>query len=470
MTALELAILSDNKLVGHLPDSLVQRQAGGAYVNIARNYLTGTTARAIYVNLDNFIDGASTMQNRMYLDDYIQIAENQERNIYSLFVTRDAADIERITDKAKLPPESYRLEISMNTAQTEAILDHYEAASLNELVFLRTDPSGLYIQVLKALETEYPIMFSLSIIHNDGSIYSRTLFRVTSAVPPTPPPAGGGGGGGLIWLEPEEKPPVVVNPPPVIINPAAPLSQTIQILTGYPDDTVRPNGSLTREEAARILFNLQAPEMAYPYNGQYRDVDKARWSASAIGHLSVLGVVRGYPDGLFRPGEPITRAEFVTLLRGYLPVLAPTEGETEDEPVFKDIAGHWARGYIEAAYAQSVISGYPDGRFAPDQPITRAEAVTVLLRLSGRLPNPALSNPFADLSPDHWAYGAILEAARGQTYQPAQWAVPVQEVPEAGEDETEEDALAGAAIDAEEAEAEEAAEAIEDEDAAGATA
>jgi Leucine-rich repeat (LRR) protein len=438
MTDLELAILSDNKLVGHIPHSLVQRQSGGAYVNIAHNYLTGAEARSILVNLDNFIDGAVSTQNRMYLEDYIQILENQELNIYSRFVTREAADTRLLTAKEKLPPAGYQLEITLTAAETAALLDHYDVSAISELVALRSDAAGLYIRVVKALETAYPVTFSLSILRNDGSIYSRTQFRVASMPAPVAAPGGGGGGGVMIWPPLEEKPPqvVAVNPVVPVVSPTAPLKQTIQIISGYPDDTVRPDGQLTREEAARILFNLQAPELPFPYNGQYRDVGKDRWSASALGHLSVLGLVRGYPDGLFRPDQPITRAEFVTLLRGYFPAEEPLD--PEDEPVFTDIAGHWAQGYIHAAYLNGVVQGYPDGLFRPNQPITRAEAVTVFLNLSGRWPNVTLSNPFADLGPEHWAYGAILEAYRGETYQPPEW-VGVKPEPDETEDEAAED-------------------------------
>jgi Leucine-rich repeat (LRR) protein len=437
MNALEIAVISDNKLTGTIPSSLVQRQAEGTYVNIAQNYLTGEAAEAIHANLDNFIDGADTFQNRIYIEDYIQITENQEKNIYNLFVTRKASDMRELTDKEKLPPPGYKLETSISAAQTAVLLEHYQASSINELVTLRSDASGLYIRVLKTLETSYPVTFVLSIINNDGSAYSRTLFRVTSETAPKPAPfpsggggGGGGGGGTVILTSPEEKPEQNVSnlPEPERGGLTAPLNKTVQIISGYPDGSVRPNGQLSREEAARILFNLQAPERPFPYNGQYRDLEKQRWSASAVGHLSVLGIVRGYPDGLFRPGDPITRAELVTLLRSYYPAYELTE--TDQKPELSDIAGHWAQNNIRAAYLHGVISGYPDGSFRPDQPVTRAEAVTTFLNLSGRLPGPDLSNPFTDLNPDHWAYGAILEAWRGETYQPPEWIGEPEDIPQ----------------------------------------
>jgi hypothetical protein len=367
----------------------------------------------------------------MYIEDYIQITENQEKNIYNLFVTRKASDMRELTDKEKLPPAGYKLETYISAAQTASLLEHYEVSSINELVALRSDASGLYIRVLKTLETQHPVTFVLSILNNDGSTYSRTVFRVTSETAPKPAPfpsgggsGGGGGGRGTVFVSPEEDPEQSVNSPnlpaPERGGLTAPLDKTIQIISGYPDGSVRPNGYLSREEAARILFNLQAPERPFPYNGQYRDLEKERWSASAVGHLSVLGIVRGYPDGLFRPADPITRAEFITLLRTYYPASEELT-ETDKKPELSDIAGHWAQNNIHAAYIHGIVRGYPDGSFRPNEPVTRAEAVTIFLTLSGRLPNPSLSNPFTDLHPDHWAYGAILEAWRGTTYRPPEW-------------------------------------------------
>jgi Leucine-rich repeat (LRR) protein len=424
MPALTIANVSTNQLAGLVPGSLLTRQQAGTYANISHNYLTGAIAKDILAHGDNFIDGAATaqnLQNRMYLDDYLQIEENQEANIYQRFVTRSAYDMNDLTAKAKLPPGSYTLAFALSPAEQQALLEYYQVLSLNELATIRADASGWYIYVHRALETAHPLSFVLSITLNPGSDYSRTIFKVTSAAaPPSAPfptpgsgPAGGGGGGGGALPPGAERPDTLISLSGNLNPEAAALLKTLRLISGYPDGSVQADGALTREESARILFNLISPEGVFPYNGQYADVEKDRWSTMAIGHLSVLDILRGYPDGSFRPAQPITRAEFISLLRSYVPG-APL-GE---EPAFPDIAGHWAERYIHSAYACGLIQGYPDGSFGPDRSITRAEAVAILCKLLGRLPDHTLPNPYTDLDSAHWAYGLILEASRGELPQP----------------------------------------------------
>ena len=54
------------------------------------------------------------------------------------------------------------------------------------------------------------------------------------------------------------------------------------------------------------------------------------------------------------------------------------------------------------------LSGREDGRFCPEDPVTRAEAVTILNRLLGKQADAGTASPFPDVTPEHWAYGEIL--------------------------------------------------------------
>jgi hypothetical protein len=118
--------------------------------------------------------------------------------------------------------------------------------------------------------------------------------------------------------------------------------------------------------------------------------------------------MRGYEDGTFRPEGSITRAEFATLLVRLKGCDLPEASR------FSDCAGHWASAYIGAADVNGLMSGYPDGSFKPDSFITRAEVMTAVNRMLGRVPDAAalaqIQNPYVDLSPEHWAYAQILEA------------------------------------------------------------
>ena len=139
----------------------------------------------------------------------------------------------------------------------------------------------------------------------------------------------------------------------------------------------------------------------------FSDIPADAWYKDAAGRLVQAGLVAGYPDGSFRGNQAITRAEFVTIVVKWQK-LSPASGSQ-----FQDVAGdHWAHSSIGAAAAAGWVKGLPGNRFAPDAPLTRAQAVVILnrvLRVStekGQLAQPL----FTDLGPSHWAYADIMSA------------------------------------------------------------
>ena len=148
-------------------------------------------------------------------------------------------------------------------------------------------------------------------------------------------------------------------------------------LHGYEDGTLRPNGTLTREEAAMIFYNLLDEASREKYETEecpFSDLRAGSWSYKAVCTLANAGLLKGDSGGLYRPGDPVTRAEYVTILTRFEP------GTYEGEDLFPDIGKHWARGNINYAASKGWIEGYEDGTFRPDEKITRAEAAAVLNR------------------------------------------------------------------------------------------
>jgi hypothetical protein len=118
------------------------------------------------------------------------------------------------------------------------------------------------------------------------------------------------------------------------------------------------------------------------------------------------GIIKGFPDGTFRPVGDVTRAQAArafVLAKGLQPL-------NDIPPTFSDVSSeHWAFGTIEAAVRAGLLNGYPDGAFRPDQPITRAEAVTLLLKLTGgKLSGTNIT--INDVETGHWAYQQIATA------------------------------------------------------------
>lgn len=105
-----------------------------------------------------------------------------------------------------------------------------------------------------------------------------------------------------------------------------------------------------------------------------------------ISRLAALGIVSGYEDGTFKPEQSITRAEFAKIICNMLGMQSAAElskGTTKFSDV---PANYWAAGYISIVSSQGIIKGYPDGTFKPDANVTYAEAVTMLVRSLGLAP------------------------------------------------------------------------------------
>ena len=192
-------------------------------------------------------------------------------------------------------------------------------------------------------------------------------------------------------------------------------------ITGYEDGTVRPNGQITRAEVATILYRLLTSESRAAYEtsvNTFSDVRFTDWFNTAVSTLAKAKVLNGYPDGTFLPNAPITRAELATILTR-MSVLVNMSKEVSPA-AFSDVAGHWAVASIKIAAESGWINGYEDGTFRPDNPVTRAEAVTMLNRMLDRNPDqlPAAGmKTFSDnMDPNMWYYKAIQEAANGHTY------------------------------------------------------
>lgn len=100
------------------------------------------------------------------------------------------------------------------------------------------------------------------------------------------------------------------------------------------------------------------------------------WAESDIVALSSLGIVNGYDDDTYRPETQLTRAEAVKLIVTGLDVPSAPNVVA----VFADEVPLWARPYVEAAMKAGVVTGYEDGTFRADSPVSRAEWVLMLMR------------------------------------------------------------------------------------------
>lgn len=214
-------------------------------------------------------------------------------------------------------------------------------------------------------------------------------------------------------------------------RPAAPSKPTLNTgdhyayVMGYPDGTVRPNGSITRAEVSAILFRLLSDKTRDEYfttESSFTDVKAGAWYNNSIATLEKAGViVDTAKGGAFRPNEAITRAELAAMLAQFSDA-KPVKGVK-----FSDVsAEHWAYEAIAIAAKMGWIEGYPDGTFRPDATITRAEMMTLVNRALERVPSDEdhlLSKrvmlTFPDCKSGDWFYIAVQEATNSHTYERA---------------------------------------------------
>ncbi|BDF68818.1 hypothetical protein CE91St43_27900 [Oscillospiraceae bacterium] len=207
---------------------------------------------------------------------------------------------------------------------------------------------------------------------------------------------------------------------------------------GYPDGTFGPSDDITRGSVATIIARaclegfVEGSDYGNP--GNYSDVAND-WAYSAISFCTINGVFKGYDDGTFRPGQPITRQEFATVI-ARLAGIQSNQGMPFSDA--GDIAS-WAVDGVYTTYANGWVNGYTDGTFKPLSNIHRDEAVKIfngylnrgvdavgLSELTEYVHSGVASHntengstqymTWPDVPKGHWAYYEIIEAANDHTF------------------------------------------------------
>lgn len=194
----------------------------------------------------------------------------------------------------------------------------------------------------------------------------------------------------------------------------------IAYVYGYPDGTVRPNGTITRAEVTTIFYRLLTSarrDEIFTSENSFRDVNSSMWYNKATSSMAAGGYIQGYADGTFGANKPITRAEFVCLAARFATKTTGFASYTDVDN------GHWAARSIAICASNGWVQGYEDGTFRPDQPITRAEAMTIINRMLGRGVSKGYvckgAVRYTDNDPGSWYYFEVLEATNDHEYRNA---------------------------------------------------
>lgn len=198
-------------------------------------------------------------------------------------------------------------------------------------------------------------------------------------------------------------------------------------IAGIGSGLFAPNRTVTRGEALVMLLratqSLNADSMTGMVQHPFIDVGPTSWLYNYVTvayNRGYLFYLNGTTPTNFNPNAPISRAQFVELA-------CRVFGISNNGPVntqYNDVLpGYWGASYITQATAAGWINGYGDGRFGPDDTLTRAQLVTIINRATGRRADPGFLNAnigrlntFSDVGPSYWAYYDILEAANTHTF------------------------------------------------------
>lgn len=196
-------------------------------------------------------------------------------------------------------------------------------------------------------------------------------------------------------------------------------------IAGYDTGLVGPNDVLTRAQAAQIIYKLMTDESKAQYAKKagktFIDVSKNHWAYDAITMMTKANVLVGVGDGRFAPDAVMTREQFATMIARLfmIEINQPIAGY-----IFKDLNGGFADAYISLLYFLGLMDGKGDNMFGPKDSLTRAQAITVVNKMIGRLPASTSFGAVADQMkpwPDNmdtsaWYYAAVQEATNSHDY------------------------------------------------------
>jgi uncharacterized protein YjdB len=235
---------------------------------------------------------------------------------------------------------------------------------------------------------------------NAASGVTGTEVITITAVPVINNGGGGGGGGTITPITP-----IIPVTPVIPVTPITPVAPVIPVfsdvaasywghdaigslsskgyISGYPDGTFKPDQPITRAEFCAIMDRVLDLTTLTPQTPTFNDVNTGEWFDQAIETAVHAGIVKGYGDGTFHPNAPISRQEMTCVLVQALGKSQLANADNQTVTNFTDNASisSWARGFVATAVTDTLLKGYPDNSFQPQGDTTRAEACTMIVNL-----------------------------------------------------------------------------------------
>ena len=166
------------------------------------------------------------------------------------------------------------------------------------------------------------------------------------------------------------------------------------VINGTAPDVMSPNTAVTRAQFVTMLYRLAGAE-ASGAEVPFTDAAAGQYYYAPLCWAVQNGIVNGYEDNTFRPGNDITRAELCAMLARYLRSVGytlPNDLSVLERFTDADSVQNWARESVAAVVALGIVNGYENHTLGTVRSTTRAEAVTMLLRAAD-VPAPAPDDP-----------------------------------------------------------------------------
>lgn len=147
-------------------------------------------------------------------------------------------------------------------------------------------------------------------------------------------------------------------------------------IKGYEGGMFMPSKELTRAELVTIINRMNG--LTEEKEATFSDLTDSHWAYTEIEKALSKGYISGFPDNTFRPDQPVTREQFATIINNLYELDDELQaGSIADSHLIAD----WSRVAIEKVIANGVMRGYPDGTFRSAGKITRAEGAVALYNL-----------------------------------------------------------------------------------------
>lgn len=150
------------------------------------------------------------------------------------------------------------------------------------------------------------------------------------------------------------------------------------ILSGYPDGTFKPERTINRAEALKIIFAAKGYSSDGAVDVVFPDVPRGQWYFMVVGIAKSAGIISGYPDGTFRPGQEVNRAEFVKMTMQAQRTLLVADEDAALKHYSDLDSSQWYMPYIAYALEKQFLD--TSKKFKPTAGMTRGDAALLIYK------------------------------------------------------------------------------------------